>query len=73
MNHRPHRDTILVEEASILSHDAHAGEQYVMRVHAPECAARALPGQFAHLSVAVRAGDIGSNHHAHSSAPFFHS
>ena len=51
MNHRPHRDTILVEEASILSHDAHAGEQYVMRVHAPECAARALPGQFAHLSV----------------------
>ena len=51
MNHRPHRDTILVEEATILSHDAHAGEQYVMRVHAPGCAARALPGQFAHLSV----------------------
>ena len=27
------------------------GEQYVMRVKAPGCAAQALPGQFAHLTV----------------------
>jgi dihydroorotate dehydrogenase electron transfer subunit len=48
---RAHRDTILVEEAEILSHEAFDGDQYVMRVHAPGCAARALPGQFAHLTV----------------------
>ena len=48
---RPHRDTILVEEAEIVSHDAFDGDQYVMRVQAPGCAARALPGQFAHLTV----------------------
>lgn len=51
MNSKPHRDTILVEDAEILSHDAFAGEQYVLRVHAPGCAARALPGQFAHITV----------------------
>jgi len=48
---RPHRETILVEEAEILSHEAFDGDQYVMRVKAPGCAARALPGQFAHLTV----------------------
>jgi dihydroorotate dehydrogenase electron transfer subunit len=48
---RPHRDTILVEEAEIISHEAYDGDQYVMRVNAPGCAARALPGQFAHLTV----------------------
>jgi len=48
---RPHRGTILVEEAEIVSHEAFAGDQYVMRVAAPGCAERALPGQFAHLTV----------------------
>lgn len=48
---RPHRDTILLEDAEILSHEAFAGDQYVMRVEAPGCASRALPGQFAHLTV----------------------
>jgi dihydroorotate dehydrogenase electron transfer subunit len=48
---KTHRDTILVEEAEIISHEAFAGEQYVMRVQAPGCARRALPGQFAHLTV----------------------
>jgi len=51
MNAKPHRDTIFVEDARILSHEAFAGDQYVLRVRAPECAARALPGQFAHLTV----------------------
>jgi len=51
MNSKPHRDTILVEDAKILSHEAHPGEQYVMRVQAPGCAARTRPGQFAHLTV----------------------
>lgn len=48
---RPHRDTILLEQAEILSHEAFAGDQYVMRVHAPACAACTQPGQFAHLTV----------------------
>jgi len=48
MNSKPHRDTILVEDAKILSHEAHPGEQYVMRVQAPGCAPRNRPGQFAH-------------------------
>lgn len=52
MNTKPHRDTIFVEDAEILDHQAYDGAQYVLRVRAPECAARALPGQFAHLSVA---------------------
>jgi dihydroorotate dehydrogenase electron transfer subunit len=48
---RPHRGTILVEEAEVVTHEAFAGDQYVMRVHAPGCAGRARPGQFAHLAV----------------------
>ncbi len=48
---KPHRDTILVEDAEILSHERHPGEQYLMRVKAPGCAARARPGQFAHITV----------------------
>ena len=46
-----HRSTILVEEAEIVGQEAFAGAQYVMRVMAPGCAARARPGQFAHLTV----------------------
>jgi len=48
---KAHRDTILVEQAEIISHEAFAGDQYLMRVHSPGCAARALPGQFAHIAV----------------------
>ena len=46
---RSQRDTIFVEDAQILLHDSYPGDQYVLRVQAPECAARALPGNFAHL------------------------
>lgn len=45
----PHRNTIFVEAAEILSHEAYAGEQQVLRVRAPKTAARAAPGSFAHL------------------------
>jgi len=48
---KTHRDTILVEQAEIISHEAFAGDQYLMRVHSPGCAACALPGQFAHIAV----------------------
>ena len=48
---KPHRDTILIEDAEIISHEAFAAEQFVMRLQAPGCARRALPGQFVHLTV----------------------
>jgi len=46
---KPHRGTIFLEDAEILAHQAYAGEQYVLRLQAPECARRALPGSFVHL------------------------
>jgi dihydroorotate dehydrogenase electron transfer subunit len=48
---KSHRGTIFQEEAEILAHSAQAGDQYILRVHAPKCAARARAGQFAHLTV----------------------
>ena len=48
-NNKPHRDTILVEDAEVLIHDSFPGDQYVLRVRSPEIAARSLPGQFAHI------------------------
>lgn len=45
------RDTIFQEDALILSHEAMAGDQYIMRLQAPECAAHAKAGQFVHLTV----------------------
>ncbi|MGV6826240.1 MAG: dihydroorotate dehydrogenase electron transfer subunit [bacterium] len=47
----PNRDTIFAEQAEILQHDAFAGDQYVMRLHAPRCAEKATAGQFVHLTV----------------------
>jgi dihydroorotate dehydrogenase electron transfer subunit len=46
---QPQRDTIFLEDAEVLQHDSYPGEQYVLRMQAPECAARALPGSFVHL------------------------
>ena len=43
------RDTIFVEDAEIISHEAFAGEQFLLRLQAPEIAANAKPGSFAHL------------------------
>lgn len=48
---KPHRGTIFVEDAEILSHAAFEGEQFIMRVQAPQCAAQAEAGSFAHISV----------------------
>ncbi|BAZ95373.1 2-polyprenylphenol hydroxylase [Thiohalobacter thiocyanaticus] len=47
---KPHRGTIQLEDAEILDHEAHPGEQYILRVRSPECARRAEPGSFAHLT-----------------------
>ena len=45
-----HRDTIAIEDAEIVKHEAFASHQYVLTLHAPKCAARAEPGSFVHLS-----------------------
>ncbi|MGI9333404.1 MAG: dihydroorotate dehydrogenase electron transfer subunit [Gammaproteobacteria bacterium] len=45
----PHRATLFAEDAEVLTHAAHPGEQYVLRVHAPLVAAAAHPGCFAHI------------------------
>ncbi|MEN8169955.1 MAG: dihydroorotate dehydrogenase electron transfer subunit [Pseudomonadota bacterium] len=46
---KAHRDTIFVENSEILSHQAYEGDQYLLRVSAPQIAARALPGSFVHI------------------------
>ena len=46
-----HRNTIFVEDCEIIDHTSYAGDQYIMRVHAPKIASHALPGSFAHLTV----------------------
>lgn len=50
MTTQPHRNSIFVEDAEVISHQACAGNQYVLRLHAPDTAARALPGSFVHLT-----------------------
>jgi dihydroorotate dehydrogenase electron transfer subunit len=46
---RAHRDTIFVEDATIIHQESWPGEQYLLRLEAPLCAAHAQPGSFAHL------------------------
>ena len=46
---RPHRGTIFVEDAEVLERAVWPDEQFVMRLHAPRCAAHATPGSFVHL------------------------
>lgn len=49
MEHLESRNTLYVEHAEVLCHDAFAGEQYCMRLHAPLIAAAAKPGNFIHI------------------------
>jgi dihydroorotate dehydrogenase electron transfer subunit len=49
MADKSHRNTIFAEEAEILDHHSYPGKQYVLRLRAPKCAARAEPGSFVHL------------------------
>ena len=48
--HPEHRGSILLEEGAVLSHETWPGEQFVLRIQASRCAARALPGSFVHLT-----------------------
>ena len=42
--HPAHRGSIFLEDGRVLEQVAWPGEQYVLRIHAPQCAARAEPG-----------------------------
>jgi len=44
------RGTIFLEQARVLSQLAYDGEQFVLRLAAPKCAAHAAPGSFVHLT-----------------------
>lgn len=46
-----HRGTIFVEDARVLSQESFPGQQFVIRLAAPQCAAHATAGSFAHVSV----------------------
>jgi dihydroorotate dehydrogenase electron transfer subunit len=49
MKHPETRDTIHLEEATILKHETFSGDQYLLRLRAPEIALLALAGSFVHL------------------------
>jgi dihydroorotate dehydrogenase electron transfer subunit len=44
------RGSVFLEDARILAQRSWPGQQFVLRVHAPRAAAKALPGMFAHVS-----------------------
>ena len=50
MEHPARRGTIFLEDATVLSQEAHPQQQFILRLAAPRCAARARPGSFAHLT-----------------------
>lgn len=43
------RGTIFIEDASIIDVTEYSGNQFVIRLNAPKCAARATAGSFAHI------------------------
>ena len=44
------RDTIFVQDGEVISIDAFPGDQFIMRIRAPKCAAAAQPGSFVHIT-----------------------
>lgn len=50
MNNKSHRGTIFLEDASVLEQHKFPGEQYVLRLRAPQSATHARPGNFIHVT-----------------------
>lgn len=50
MSHAVQRGSIFLEAAEVLEQQAFPDKQYVLRLRAPECARRARPGSFAHIT-----------------------
>ena len=46
---KPHRGTIFVEDATVIEVRHYPGDQFVLRVAAKNCAAKAQPGNFVHI------------------------
>ena len=44
------RGSIFLEEARVLDQTGFDGDQFVIRIEAPKCAAHARPGSFAHVT-----------------------
>lgn len=44
------RNTIFVESGELLRVEQFPGDQFIMRIHAPKCAAAAQPGSFVHVT-----------------------
>ena len=44
------RDTIFVEECTVLGHESWPGDQHILRLQAPKCAAAARAGTFVHIT-----------------------
>jgi len=47
---KAHRNTIFIEEAAVIEQSAHPGDQFILRLKAPRCAASATAGSFVHLT-----------------------
>ena len=43
------RGTLFAEDGELISCEPYSGEQYIMRIRAPKCAASAKPGSFVHV------------------------
>jgi dihydroorotate dehydrogenase electron transfer subunit len=50
VSYEANRGSVFLEDARILAQRAWPGEQFVLRVHAPRAARKALPGTFAHIA-----------------------
>ncbi len=44
------RGTLFVEDGELIATETYPGEQYIMRIRAPKCAAAAQPGTFVHVT-----------------------
>jgi len=50
VSYERNRGSVFLEEARILAQHSWPGEQFVLRVHAPRAARKAVPGTFAHIA-----------------------
>ncbi|MBL4851231.1 MAG: dihydroorotate dehydrogenase electron transfer subunit [Gammaproteobacteria bacterium] len=47
--HPAHRDSVFIEDATVISHERFDADQYILRLASERCAERAEPGCFSHL------------------------
>ncbi|TNF93462.1 MAG: dihydroorotate dehydrogenase electron transfer subunit [Gammaproteobacteria bacterium] len=49
VNEQSHRNSIHLQDATVISHEHYDGQQHILRLSAPKCAENASAGQFVHL------------------------